>query len=120
MAYESNITKASEWFRNEDKTLTYTIYTTDALTTAANISSYTLGWYLSTSQDTEIHALTKTTALGTITITDGANGVCAVTITGSTDTRYLAAGTYWMELWRLDVHTLLSYGTAVLRNSTGR
>lgn len=121
MAVERNITADDEWFTGEDKSLVFTIYQSDG-TTPQDITSWSLSWMLKRRKsDLDAAALlTKTTASG-IALTTPADGIATVSI-ADTDTDAVSPGTGYHELKRTDsgVETVLTYGSAYLRQGVHR
>ena len=114
-----DILESDRFFTNADKELTFAIKQADGVT-PQNITGWALSWMLKRRKtDADASALvTKTTGGGTITITDGPNGVCTLTVTDE-NTAAVRAGLYVHELKRTDVgaETPLTEGTVVLRQS---
>lgn len=119
MALKFDIAEADRFFTNSDYVITFNVKQPDGVT-ARDISGWALSWILKRRPtDTDASALiTKTTAAGSITITDGPNGVCQLTVTDE-DTALIRAGFYYHELKRTDPasETPLCDGTVVLRQS---
>jgi hypothetical protein len=121
VATQDNITGGDEWFTGEDKSLVFTVYQSDG-STAQDITGWSLSWMLKRHPAEADNAalITKTTSSG-IALTTPLSGVCTVSIE-DTDTDGLEPGTYRHELKRTGggVETILSYGTAVLRQAVHR
>jgi hypothetical protein len=117
MAIKDDISKEDEWFAGEQKDLVFTIFQTDD-TTPQDISGWGLSWMLKRNpRDADAAAvLHKTTALGGVTLTTPATGICTVTVEDQ-ETDGLG-GTYYHELKRVDpgAEAVLSYGRAVLQD----
>lgn len=114
MPKRSDITIDDELFTGKDKVLQFTD------TGPADITDWALKWVLAPADDRRTPLVTKTTGAG-ISITDGAGGVCQVTLTDD-DTGNLPGyedPKYWHELSRTDSgnEDVLAYGTVVLRQS---
>ncbi len=117
MPFENNVTISDEWFTNDDKTFTITIFQSDG-TTVQNITGWALEYVLTLKGEFDA-LLTKATGGSGIVITDASNGVCQVTI-DAVDTLPLEGGNvplYDYELTRTDSGSkgLLTFGTAILR-----
>ncbi len=119
MALKLTIDEADRFFTNADKLIKFIVYQEDGVT-AQNITGWALSWLLkrrATDADAAA-AVTKTTGVGSITITNGTTGLCQLTVTDE-DTAVVKAGIYVHELKRTDAgsETPLSEGTVVLRQS---
>lgn len=124
MPTESNITKADEWFSGTDKVLQFTVV--DSAGVAQSITGWALQWGLwrypvTRAASGVTTALVSKTVGSGITITNGAGGICQVTVTDA-DIDGLEGGDsplYYHELRRTDGgnEDILSYGTVVLRQS---
>lgn len=114
MAIEANITPDDGWFLGEDKNLVFTIYQADGVT-PQNITGWALSYMLKrrvTDLDPAA-VLTRTTALGAITLTTPLLGICTVSIPDDVSDP-LVAQLYHHELKRTDAGSegVLTYGTA--------
>lgn len=114
-----DIRDSDRFFTNTDFAVNFTVKQADE-TTPQPITGWALSWILkqrATDPDGSA-VLTKTTASGGITITNGPAGQCVVTIT-DTDTASLKPGAYVHELKRTDPgsEAVLCSGMAVLRRS---
>ncbi len=117
MPFENNVVISDEWFTNDDKTLTDTIYQSDG-TTAQNITGWALEYVLCLKGESTA-LITKSTGGNGLAITDASNGVCQVTIDAA-DTLPLEGANvplYDYEITRTDSGSkgLLTFGTVVLR-----
>jgi hypothetical protein len=121
MAIKAPIAASDEWYAGEDKSLVFTIYQSNG-TTAQDLTGWTLSWTLKRfASDLDVAAiLTKTTVSG-ITLTTPGSGVATVAV-ADTDTDPIVPGLYHHELKRTNAgnETVLSYGTAVLRQALHR
>lgn len=119
MATETHITSEDGWFTGEDKSLVFTITTTDGGSVAQDITGWALSWTLKrAATDADVDAvLTKTTAAG-IALTTPASGICTVSV-ADTDTDGVVPRLYYHELKRTDAgsETILAYGRAELRRA---
>lgn len=119
MALKFNIDESDRFFTNADKIIVFQVKQVDEVTAQA-IGGWALSWMLKRrATDADASALiTKTTGAGTVTITDGPNGVCQIAVTDE-NTAAITAGFYVHELKRTDVgsETPLCEGTVVLRQS---
>lgn len=114
MPKESNITLGDEFFTGKDKVIQFTE------TASEDISTWALKWVLAKNSDRTQVLFSKTTVSG-ISITNGPDGVCQVTVTDD-DTQGLKGSEnpdYFHELSRTDSgnQDVLAYGTVVLRQS---
>lgn len=114
MPKNAPFTLDDEWFTGKDKVLQFTD------TVPSNITGWALKFVLAQNPHRTEVLVTKTTTDG-ITITDGAAGVCQVTI-ADTDTDGLPGSDdpdYFYELTRTDAGSedVLAFGTVVLRQS---
>jgi hypothetical protein len=118
MSEEAPIQQTDHWFIGEDRTLRFTVL--DENDAVVDITGYALEWVMRERPATATAAITKTTGSG-ITITDGPNGLCEVTIADA-DTLSLSPGTYFHTLRRTDdgLETVLSFGEAILRQAATR
>lgn len=116
------------WFIGEDKTLRFTIYTTEAETAIQDVSGYALVFDLRKGVDDPTAVVSKTTEAGTITISGTYNTdpdvntqKVLVAILDS-DTTALRPGEYAYSLKRTDdgSETILVTGTATLLGATQR
>lgn len=102
----------------DDRVLTVTVL--DSAGSAVNITGGTITWALSKQAADAVEPkgdalITKSTSVGGVTITDGPNGQCSVTLVEA-DTADLA-GTYYHEMQVVlsgDTSTVL-YGTATIK-----
>ena len=108
MATEADVS----WFVGEDKTLRFTVYQADG-ETVQNITGWTLEWAVRRFLGSTDALLTKTTGSG-ISITDGPNGICEVSL-ARTDTDTLGRGGFYHALRRTNsgASTVLTFGEAV-------
>ena len=115
MPIQSNITAADEWFSGTDKVVQFTI--TDFAGVAQNITGWALRFVLT--RRGSLTALIEKTVGAGIAITNGAGGICQVSIT-DTDTNNLPTygldPAYEYELRRTDDgnEDVLAYGSVVL------
>lgn len=110
----SPIVSSDEFFTGKDKVLQFTD------TTPTDITGWALKWVLALNNDRRSVLVTKTTGSG-ISITNGAGGVCQVTV-ADTDTDNLEGSEdpkYFHELSRTDAgnEDVLAYGPVTLRQS---
>lgn len=122
MAVVFDIRERHRWFKNAAKKFRFTCREEEG-GAVDDISGFSLSWLVKKRvSDLDASALiTKTTASGGITITDGPNGICLVSVLDS-DTINLAHGTYVHELKRLDagLETVYCHGSAILLPSAHR
>lgn len=121
MPAEVNIVKTDELFTGKDKVLSFSVV--DSAGDAVNITGWALERKPVTGAKSSGWLVSKTTSSG-ISITDGAGGVCQVTI-ADTDTDNLTGSdqpNYQHELTRTDSgnEDVLAYGSVVLRQSPTR
>ena len=93
-------------FRGEDLTLTFTMDPAQAIT------GWALAFYVRARPEYGAAPLvTRTTAAGGVTITDGPGGVFSVTVPAAT-TLALPISRYRFDVWRVDsgYETVLAYG----------
>jgi hypothetical protein len=102
------------WYRGEDVVLTDSIK--DAGGAAVNITGWSLQFTLKKAYGDAAAVLTKSTAGGGITITNGPGGVLQVTI-ASADTASLEVRTYVYDIQRIDAgsRAVLSIGNATIK-----
>lgn len=88
---------------------------------AVPITGWSLSWMLKKrSTDADASAIiTKTTAAGGITITDGPNGICQVNVAAADTDGTVKPGSYVHELKRIDAgnERVIVNGLAVLKRS---
>lgn len=125
MSVESPISVAMNVFIGEDRIFEYVV--TDSNGAAVNITGWNLRWTVRVMTSSTTTLLDKTTS-DDIRITDGANGICQVTMHAA-DTYdpvagaiLIAPGAYVYVLQRTDAGFVseLAYGDFVLRLSAGR
>ena len=122
MPQKVDITPDDEWFTGTDKTLQFSVVDADG--TAVNITGWALEWALYNNKDLRKGAsalITRTTGAATISITDGAGGVCQVSVTDDLTDGLAGANTplYYHELRRTDAgnEDVLAYGAVTIRQS---
>lgn len=118
MALKFDIEESDRFFTNADKLLTFQVKQSDGITAQA-ITGWALSWVMKRRfTDADASALITKTTPGGITITDGPNGECRLTVTDE-DTALIRAGFYVHELKRTDAgaETPLCAGTVILRQS---
>jgi hypothetical protein len=124
MSYQSDIAVTDMLFAGEDKTLSYEMFAAgygpdDALPIMENVTGWSMQWTMKLGSTT----LTKTTALGGITIAgtyDAAratNTQRVIVQLTDTDTEGLTGGRYTCSLKRLDagLEAVLSHGVVHLQ-----
>ena len=122
MASEQNVGVDDAWFIGEDKELVITCYTSQAYTTAQDITGWSLSYMLKRhKRDADADALVTKTTGGGIALTTPASGVCTVSI-ADTDTDGLDEDSYHHELKRTGAGTeaVLMYGGVYLRRGVHR
>jgi hypothetical protein len=124
MPAEVSITKTDELFTGKDKVLAFTVV--DSAGVAVNITGWALRWVLELKPfpgRSTGWLVSKTVGSG-ISITDGAGGVCQVTIDDTDTDTFDGSDTpdYYHELTRTDAgnEDVLAYGPVVLRQSPTR
>lgn len=124
MAEEANI--PSDWYIGEDKIFAFTIYQKTSAgvltTTPQAITGWALRWDVRRyDSEADPAVLSKSTAGGTITITDGPNGQGQIAL-ADTDTDALPSRVYRHALKRVDdgSETVLLFGNAILKRATTR
>lgn len=126
MPQEAHITASEEWFTGADKVLQYTVV--DSAGVAVNITGWSLRWVMVRKQAASAaasgHLVSKETGGAGIAITNGASGICQVTITDA-DTDGMEGGEtplYQYELRRTDPGSedVLAYGNVTLRQGLVR
>lgn len=117
MPLKTDIAAADRFFTNADKTIRFAVKQDDE-TTAQAITGWALSWVLKRRATDTTPLITKTTAAGSVTITDGPNGLCQIAVADE-DTAAIRAGLYVHELKRTDVgaETPLCTGTVELLQS---
>lgn len=118
MALLQPITANEGWFTGTDHVMQHTVYDDATTPAVVNITGWALSWKLfGNKARAETAIISKAVGTG-IAITNGAGGICQVTI-ADTDTDSLLGKTYYYELRRTDAgsETVLAYGPAELLQS---
>ncbi|KKN25968.1 hypothetical protein LCGC14_0879370 [marine sediment metagenome] len=119
MSIEAPILLSDNWFIGEDKTLRFTVV--DSAGAVQVISGWALEWVLRNNPGSSAELLTKTTAGSGIAITNGAGGICEVTIEDG-DTLGIGPGDFFHTLRRTGDgnEVVLSFGQAILQVAATR